>query len=358
MGNAMVKAVPVPVSGGLILSYKCSAACRHCMYACSPRWPADWISDEDLDATLGQLARTIEPSPRGPEGISLSHGLHFTGGEPFLDFERLCRAVRVATELGIPSTFVETNAAWCVDDAKTREKLKALRAAGLKGIMVSVNPFFLEFVPFERTLRAIRYGLEVFERNVAVYQLEYFHRFAEWGIRGTMTFEDFLRREAGSNPLAGVEFFVMGRAPYALGSFLQRHLPTRPARRFLAEGCQPPFLRDWHNHFDCYGNYVPGFCAGISFGDCRRLDALLREGVRVEERPVLALLIEEDLEGVLRLAVDLGYRESPAGYLSRCHLCVDIRRHLAATGEFAELAPRQFYEQLDPAPPRPTPATA
>ena len=41
--------VPRPISGGLLLTYKCSAACRHCMYACSPKWRADWISGEDLE---------------------------------------------------------------------------------------------------------------------------------------------------------------------------------------------------------------------------------------------------------------------------------------------------------------------
>jgi hypothetical protein len=321
------------------------------MYACSPQWPADWISDDDLDATLEQLARTIEPSPHGADAISLSHGLHFTGGEPFLNFDLLCRAVRKSTELGIPSTFVETNAVWCVDDAKTREKLRHLRSAGLKGIMISVNPFFLEFVPFERTQRAIRCSLELFDGNVAVYQLEYFRRFAEMGIRRTMAFEDYLRRDARANPLEGVEFFVMGRAPYALRGLLQRHVPMQPARAFLPGQCVPPFLRNWHNHFDTYGNYVPGFCGGISFGDCRRLDALLREGIRIKEHPVLGFLMEEDLEGLLGFAIDKGYREAFSGYFSRCHLCVDIRRHLAAMGQFAELTPLKFYEQIERHPP-------
>ena len=40
--------MPRPVSGGVMLSYKCSAACRHCMYACSPQWKADWITVEAL----------------------------------------------------------------------------------------------------------------------------------------------------------------------------------------------------------------------------------------------------------------------------------------------------------------------
>jgi hypothetical protein len=40
--------LPLPQSGGLILSYKCTAACKHCMYFCSPEWEANWIKDEDL----------------------------------------------------------------------------------------------------------------------------------------------------------------------------------------------------------------------------------------------------------------------------------------------------------------------
>ncbi|GAK54773.1 hypothetical protein U27_01603 [Candidatus Vecturithrix granuli] len=67
------------------------------MYACSPKWEADWISEEHLHAMLSQLARYIEPSPYGPDSISLSHGLHFTGGEPGLNFELLCTAVEYET---------------------------------------------------------------------------------------------------------------------------------------------------------------------------------------------------------------------------------------------------------------------
>ncbi len=73
--------VPSPVSAGVILSYKRSAACRHCMYACSPTWEANWILESDLYQLLSSLAGRIAPSPWGRERVSLSHGLHFTGGE-------------------------------------------------------------------------------------------------------------------------------------------------------------------------------------------------------------------------------------------------------------------------------------
>ena len=40
-----------------------------------------------------------------------------------------------------------------------------------------------------------------------------------------------------------------------------------------------------------------------------------------------------------------GYQERPEGYVSPCHLCLDIRRHLVER-DFEELNPREFYRQL------------
>ena len=52
----MIQYIPEPASAGLILSYKCSAECLHCMYACSPEWRGDWIMEGDLEMILSQLA--------------------------------------------------------------------------------------------------------------------------------------------------------------------------------------------------------------------------------------------------------------------------------------------------------------
>jgi len=156
------------------------------MYACSPKWK-DWISEDDLKAILYQLTGKIMPSPYGADRISLNYGLHFTGGEPFLNFELLLKAVCLASELYIPSTFVETNCYWCTDDNVTREKLQVLREAGLKGILISVNPFYLEYVPFERTERGIRIAQELFGDNIMIYQLEYYFRFKNLGMTGRIS---------------------------------------------------------------------------------------------------------------------------------------------------------------------------
>ncbi|MHC4186640.1 MAG: hypothetical protein ACYSRQ_00460, partial [Planctomycetota bacterium] len=58
--------IPRPTSAGILLSYKCSCACRHCMYNCSAKWQPDYISESDLKTYASQLASTIESSGFGP----------------------------------------------------------------------------------------------------------------------------------------------------------------------------------------------------------------------------------------------------------------------------------------------------
>ena len=334
--------VPQPISGGLLLSYKCSAACRHCMYACSPKWQGDWITDEALEKGLSQLAGRIEPSPWGEGTISLNYGLYFTGGEPFLNFELLLKAVQIADELRIPSTFVETNCFWCRNDEVAREKLKFLQEAGLRGILISVNPFYAEYVPFERTERCIRISREVFGENVMVYQLEYYHQFKQLGIEEKISLEDYIERTKNEYLTQRVELFLMGRATRQLRAFY----PTYPADSFFNEPCRPPFLRNWHNHFDNYGNFMPGYCGGISLGDWQNPEGLTEEGIDSEEHPILGFLIAEDMRGLFDFAEGFGYEEARDGYLSKCDLCLDLRKYLVSREDFEELSPREFYVHL------------
>ncbi len=330
-----------------MLSYRCNARCLHCMYACSPDWNGDWISLNDLEEILTQLGGRIHPSPRGAKGVSVNHGLHFTGGEPFLNFDLLCRAVEIAWELGIPSTFVETNCCWCTSEKETRDRLLLLQNKGLRGILVSVNPFYLEYVPFEKTQRAVRAGRAVFGNNLMVYQTEYYRRFTKWGVQGRMAFNDYLRIEKETQLLQNVEFFVMGRAAYGIEKAFGNGFPRYPPTAFFRVPCMPPFLRSWHNHFDNYNNYIPGYCGGISFGDSRHLDELLMDGIDQTRVPVLNFLIDGDFKGLFEFSLSHGYREEHRGYFSKCHLCLDIRKHLSNNGNFEELRPEEFYHQLE-----------
>lgn len=156
------------------------------------------------------------PTVDGPEHVSLNHGLHFTGGEPFLNFNLLESAVETAEFYGIPSTFVETNAVWCVDKKLTKQKMLLLKNKGLKGILISVNPFYLEWVPFRRTKMAVETGYEIFGLNMFVYQIECFRLFTGLGIEGTLPYDTYKKLERRGSP-RNIEFFFMGRAAYRLG---------------------------------------------------------------------------------------------------------------------------------------------
>ena len=332
--------VPEPISGGLLLSYKCSSGCKHCMYACQPRWDADWISQVDIKQYLSQLSGRIKASPYGLDNIDLNSGLHFTGGEPFLNFSLLLRATEIVHELGIPSTFVETNCYWCEDDNVTDTKLRQLKDAGLNGILISVNPFILEHVWFERTERAVRISKKIFGKNAMVYQQFFYHQFRKLGIESTLSFESYIE-QTGLESLRYAEIIPMGRLPYKLGHLFSK----QSAESFFGQSCRKRLTSPYHIHIDNYGNYIGGFCAGISLGDAHNLDSIF-SGIDLDSRPVLSALVA-GMEKLYKLGKNLGYQDLPEGYVSVCHLCMDIRKHLVRqTDEFEELKPRQIYSHI------------
>jgi hypothetical protein len=289
------------------------------------------------------LADKIKPSPYGEKSVSLNYGLHFSGGEPFLNFDLLLKGVEIARKLDIPSTFVETNCYWCTNSEITRERLWLLKEKGLRGILISVNPFYLEYVPFEQTERAIRIAREVFGENVMIYQLEYYFRFKQLGIRDIITVDNYMDSDQGKWA-RDIEMFITGRAAYNFQHVYKKY----PAAFFIKQFCHPPFIRSWHNHFDSYGNYLPGYCGGISLGNWPNINTFITEGLDIGERPVLGYLIKRDFKGLLKFAKSYGYQEPDEGYISKCHFCLDVRKYLVMQKDFEELQPREFYMDIEP----------
>ena len=152
-----------PISLGILLTYKCNISCRYCIYNCSPKWSSDWLDIDNARSIFKRLSYIFkEIYIHKPESISFSYGVHFTGGEPFLNFDLLLKISSLAREYEIPYPFVETNCFWAVDDKETEKRLKLLKEAGLKGIMISINPFNVEKVPVERIERATLMSQKVF----------------------------------------------------------------------------------------------------------------------------------------------------------------------------------------------------
>ena len=258
----------------------------------------------------------------------------------FLNFNLLLQATKIACDLGIPSTFVETNCYWCGNDEVGEDKLRRLKDAGLKGIMISVNPFILEYVSFERTERAIRLSQKVFGQNAIVYQSFFYRQFKNLGLKSTLSLQDYMEK-AGSASFDCAEMIPMGRFPYKLGHLFKR----QKARSFYGQSCESQLTSPYHIHIDNYGNYMGGFCGGISLGDAHDLNQIFR-GIDLDKRPVLKALVT-GIEELHKLGQKIGYEELPEGYVSACHLCMDIRRHIVQKTEvYDELRPKEIYTHI------------
>jgi len=325
-----------PQDVGIILSYYCHSGCKHCLYNCGPRWEQEPMSVKSLSDVLD----AIVVWPRPPQ-------VHFTGGEPFLHFPLLLDGVRQGVERGI-SCYVETSASWCTDDSEVHQRFTALRQAGLQAILVSCSPFHAERIPPIRMLRAVRTALEVFgPRRVIVYLPEYLEVVQRFDLERPTPLsryeQVFSQEEARRILWQGYGIISGGRSGYRLGHLMPRH----PAEAFADMKCAGEILYAHHSHFDLYGNYISGFCGGLTIGSWRELDQVLEDFRAGCYSRLIEALIERGPYGLLELARgEFNYQPLPEGYVGKCHLCVDLRRHLVEVGDFTELEPRSFYQHI------------
>jgi MoaA/NifB/PqqE/SkfB family radical SAM enzyme len=322
-----------PSELGIILSYQCNAGCKHCLYACSRKW-SDWMTNEQLAEALDVLA-----------GWRHDYQVHHTGGEPFMNFPFLLEAVKLTRDRGM-TQFVETNAMWCVSKDRAHDWLKQLAEAGLDSILISCSPFQSEKIPLRRVLLAVEAAGEIFGYgNVGVYQTQFIQEMSKFGVDETVSIEDYVERYGEER--AGQIFWNIyglidsGRASYTLAHLTRRH----PPESFRRYNCRRELLYAHHSHFDLYGNYISWFCGGLRMGDWRDFIGMVDRYERGDYPELTGILINDGPYGLCRFACDkYGYSTMEDDYVGKCHLCLDVRKHLSAQGEFDELQPAQFYD--------------
>jgi hypothetical protein len=151
------------------------------------------ISAETLRWPLETLAAWTNP----PQ-------VHLAGGEAFIFFDLLLEGTRMAAELGL-TVYAETGAAWCVDEAKARDRFATLQDAGLAAMLISCSPFHAEKVPPVRTMRAVRAALDVFgSQGVMVSRSEFLGIVEQFGLEQPTPLR-------GVGGLCGSRPAVMGR---------------------------------------------------------------------------------------------------------------------------------------------------
>jgi hypothetical protein len=251
-----------------------------------------------------------------------SVGVH--GGEPFLCFDLLLHIMEKAMKREIAHTWVITNGFWAETKTIARQKLRALKEAGLTTITFSVDGFHQEYIPFEDVKNGIEAAVDVgFEK---VWVDSYF-----LGSEDSDSFHNRLTKKAleALEAISEIEINKRrvdfeGRAAELLAKQLAAKQQT-PAGR-----CPLPF---WIGgtlknpdvvEIDYEGNVT--LCPGICIGNTTRksLPRILQE-YDCSTHPILSIIAEGGPEGLLDVAKAKGLR--PKGqFVDECHLCYEMRR--------------------------------
>ncbi len=320
-------------SAGLMLTYWCNARCSSC-YVCSG---PDRHEEMSVDFALSIWGQLIDTSPHGCR-------VHLTGGEPFGDWERLIELCRRAKQQNLgPLKSIETNAFWATDEQIVHRRLGELDAAGCDKLVISTDPYHQQYVPIENCRLAARVAQELWGPD----RLQV--RWLDWLENGFDTdklppaeraelFADYARH--------GHERFS-GRAADQLAPQMQ----CKKWQEFADKCCKEAVFRSRHVHVAPAGRVMPDTCAGIVLGVVgQRSIADIWQGLEADFacRPVLAELADGGPVKLMKLAEPHGF-VGRQKYVSKCHLCWDIRRFLVNASLYDDtLGPAWMYETEQP----------
>lgn len=311
---------------GLMLTYRCSAACRFCYYHCGPAAEGLMPIETALEAwtSLQKLA--------GP-----SAHIHITGGEPFLYFDHLAALLQKARSSNLPPLdSLETNGAWADSDAEIREKLRFLRQIGLKELKISYDPFHAEFINVQtiRTLRTLA-GEVLGPEKVRVR----WEKYLENPIRfDAFSAED--QKHLCRQMLKEDRCRFTGRAAEQIAPLVA----DKSLDQMASLTCRNAILSAKGVHIDPDGNVFNGQCSGIILGNLQTtpLETLWRS-FDPPALPFWSTLFNSGPAGLLPEAQKAGYQPRPF-YASKCHLCADIRRFFFDKGIFLSIiGPKACY---------------
>jgi hypothetical protein len=318
-------------TGGLITNYHCSSLCRHCGFNCSPRWEKEYIREESA-ARLFEAVCALG-----------CRSLHIGGGEPFLNIEGLKKVLRQARSGGIHIEFVETNSSWYRDHNSACRTLEELQSCSLSQLLVSISPFHNEYIPFYK-VKGVIAACHAVGMSIIPWVKDFYPDLDSLP-DDTPHSLDFYLEAFGSNYIKqAFKVYWIYPAGRALTNFLDLYRKRR-TQDFLENSSSCTELTDTsHFHFDLYENYVPGLCNGIQihYSD-------IGKSLAKTKYPFLHALYNHGIRGLYEKAAGTYGFVPQENYVSKCHLCLAIRRFLVIEKklEIREFGPYGFYREID-----------
>ncbi|OHB56342.1 MAG: hypothetical protein A2173_10355 [Planctomycetes bacterium RBG_13_44_8b] len=295
-------------SAGLLLTYKCNAACAFCYYNCSPQ--KNGLMPVDMAIGAWQSLKNLACD---------SAKIHLTGGEPFLYWEHLLQILEQAKKQNLgKADLIETNGFWAANDQIIKERIKKLDELGMKRLKISTDPFHQEFVDIEQVRRLAQVARDILgPKRVLVRWNKY--------LENPVRMKDLPPTKLQEQYISAIKEFpcrFTGRA----GVKLAELFAIKSIESLTTMNCKPDFLSAKGVHIDPFGNVFSGTCSGIIVGNINQtpLEKIWKY-FHPNHNEFINTLFEHGPCGLLEKAEKLGYQKAKT-YASKCHLCTSIRQ--------------------------------
>ncbi|MBI3150804.1 MAG: radical SAM protein [Chloroflexi bacterium] len=286
----------------ILLTYQCTFECDHCFVWGSP-WQKGTLTYEQIEQILEQAKEA---------GVT---SIYFEGGEPFLYYAILVRAVRKAADMGF-SVGIVSNAYWANSVADAEEWLRPF-AGRVDDLTVSSDLFHCGECLGERPQNALVAAKWL---NIPTGMIS----IAQPDVDAKQTHGQ-IEEEEGA-------VMYRGRAAKMLAEKATSH----PWERF--DSCPHEDLREpGRVHLDPLGNIH--ICQGLVIGNLfeKSLKQICEE-YNTDAHPICGLLLNG---GPAALVTEYNLHHA-AHYADACHLCYEARTTLRQ--RFPDLlAPDQMY---------------
>jgi len=289
----------------LLLTYKCNAECDHCFV-----WGSPFLEGT---MTLEGIGTIYE----GAKELGTVEHVYFEGGEPFLYYPVMLRAMEEARALGFECGIV-TNGYWVTALDDTVEWLRPIAGIGVMDLSISSDLFHGEEGPEKQKVKVVEEAVRQLGLPADVIAIE----------------EPCVEEAPGEKgePIVGGSVRFRGRAV----AKLVKGLPRRPWQE-LNECPYETLDEPKRVHIDYLG-YVH-LCQGLTIGNA--LENSLAQ-VMAEYDPTSNPVVGPLLSGGPAALVKRYSLPHEEGYVEACHLCYAVREMLRP--RFSEaLGPGQMY---------------
>lgn len=313
-------------SAGLILTYKCSAACRFCYYNCNPNQTGLMPTDTAINSWQG-LKKLAGDSAK----------MHFTGGEAFLYFDRMAEILIEAKKLKLGKIDqIETNGSWAENENIIKEYVTFLDAHGMKSLKISCDPFHAEFIDIGRIRLLVEIAGKILSpERVLVRWQEHLDNPIDMKSLNHQQKIDVFARELKNHP-----FSFTGKA----STELAKYFSDKTAENFAQNTCKSYLLSSKGVHIDPFGNIFNGVCSGMIIGNVNKISLdKLWDSTNWPKMDFFKRIFESGPTALMKEAEDMGYLQLD-NYASKCHICTDLRQFFFDNGRYTNIiGPKQCY---------------